>query len=162
MKRHPALQDLSRDHFHVLFRCQQVRRALKDGADVRPIIREFLAFYRSDMSPHFAEEDELVIPLTKTIDGLADVGQRTLDEHKQLRAWIEGLASASTEAEARTLLADLEPKITSHVHMEEAELFEGVQRKVAEEKLNQLAKESAAFRTLRRRPGSIGPRPGRG
>lgn len=162
MKRHPALQDLSRDHFHVLFRCQRFRRALEDGAEVRPLIQEFLAFFDSDMSPHFDEEDELVIPLAKTVADLADVGEQTLVEHKQLRAWIADLGVPRTEADARKRLAELEPKITAHVHMEEAELFEGVQAKVEEGRLNELAKASIAFRTRRRGPGSSGPRPGRG
>lgn len=162
MKRHSALQDLSRDHFHVLFRCQQFRRALKDGVDVRPLIKEFLAFFRSDMSPHFDEEDELVIPLAQTIDKLADVSKQTLVEHRQLRQWIAELERADTAEDARERLRELEPKITAHVHMEEAELFEGVQAHVDEQRLKQLSQASIAFRTRRRGPGSIGPHSGRG
>lgn len=163
MKRHQALQDLSRDHFHVLFRCQRLRRALaKPEADLRPLIDEFLVFFDSDMSPHFEEEDRLVVPLALKEEGLREIGQRTIDEHKELRDSIANLKQIKDAATLRTLIAKLEPKITEHVHMEEAELFEGVQAKLSETALRDLGKQSAEFRRQHRAPDASGPRRGRG
>ncbi len=163
MKRHPALQDLSRDHFHVLFRCQRLRRALANAdADLRPLIDEFLLFFDSDMSPHFEEEDRLVVPLALTDEGLRDVGRRTVDEHKELRDSIAGLRRTKDAAALRALVATLEPQITEHVHMEEAELFEGIQARLTETALRDLGKQSAEFRRKHRAPEASGPRRGRG
>src|SRR5687767_9522390 len=66
MKRHPALEDLSRDHHFVLRFCQRIRRAVAANAkeaQVGELVDEFLAFYRSDMMAHFQEEDGYVVPI---------------------------------------------------------------------------------------------------
>lgn len=163
MKRHPALEDLSRDHFHVLFRCQRFRKLLQDpSAKLVPLVKEFVAFFDSDMSPHFTEEDELVLPLAEKIDSLANIARRTREEHKRLRDLIGGLRSVTTDRAARVALLRLEPMITEHVHMEEANLFEGVQAHLSAETLEDLRQRSLAFRTKHRAPDAIGPRKGRG
>jgi iron-sulfur cluster repair protein YtfE (RIC family) len=163
MKRHPALQDLSRDHFHVLFRCQRLRRALADpSAEVLPLLQEFLVFFDSDMSPHFAEEDELVVPLAAQERSLQAVATRTRDEHKELRHKIIALRSVRSEADARRAVGGLEPQITEHVQMEEAQLFEGVQNVLSAQTMDELARRSLEFRRRHRHPDSIGPRAGRG
>ena len=163
MKRHPALQDLSRDHFHVLFRCQRFRKVMQDpSAKLVPLVQEFVAFFDSDMSPHFTEEDDLVLPLAEKLEGLAKIARRTREEHKRLRELIGELRSIRTDKAARVALTRLEPMITEHVHMEEANLFEGVQTHLSPEVLEDLRLRSLEFRTKNRAPDAIGPRPGRG
>lgn len=165
MKRHLALQDLSRDHFHVLFRCQRLRRALPSSPwnELRALVDEFLAFFESDMSPHFREEDDLVLPRAEGHETLRALADRTLREHVLLRSEIDGLRRArASEPECRRILARLEPLITDHVQMEERELFEGLQEAATPQEMAQLAAASLEFRRQHRAPDAIGPRPGRG
>lgn len=166
MKRHPALQDLSRDHFHVLFRCQRIRRALAREADwteVGGLVDDLLAFFDSDMSPHFREEDELVVPAAAQTEELREVAQQTLDEHGVLRRAIGELRRVrATEADVRRLLATLEPQIAAHVKIEEQDLFEGLQSALPESRMQELGRRSLAFRQEHRGPDAIGPRRGRG
>lgn len=165
MKRHPALQDLSRDHHLVLFHCQRLRRAL-DGAAPWPqlqgLLEKFLAFYESDMKPHFQEEDELVVPLAQGAgdERLREIGAKILQEHHEFRKRLDALGKLRpTESRARALLAELEPRITRHVRQEEAELFQGVQSRLSEERLQELWRRSYAFRRKNRSPAACGIRP---
>lgn len=168
MKRHPALQDLSRDHFHVLFRLQRFRRHLARRApwvELSPLVEEFLAFFGSDLSPHFREEDEIVAPaaLGAGDDALRRFAEEVVSEHVVLRSLVADLARVRMlENESRALLARLEPILTRHVHQEEGDLFEGLQRLLPEPALAALGAASAAFRAAHRAPDASGPRRGRG
>jgi hypothetical protein len=56
MKRHPVLQDLSRDHFFALQQGQRLRRASVDTLDA--VAEAFLDFWRQKMMRHFREEEK--------------------------------------------------------------------------------------------------------
>lgn len=132
-------------------------------SELRPTVDEFLVFFDADMDPHFREEDDIVVPAAQPHAVLQEVAARTLAEHHELRADIARLRAArESEAECRDVLARLEPVITAHVHMEEQQLFEGVQAALSESELGELGRRSAAFRRIHRAPDASGPRPGRG
>lgn len=158
MKRHPALQDLSRDHFQVLVRCQQFRRMLARNApkdEIKTAVLDFLRFFETDMSPHFQEEDELVVPAALSTDHapLRSVAKAIREEHVSLRHRIAGLATALNEpARLDDVLSGLEVDLTRHVRQEEEELFEGVQDHLDQASLEELGRRSAAFRARHRSP----------
>lgn len=165
MKRHPALQDLSRDHFQVLVRTQRLRRALAGPApwpEVRETVDELLRFYESDMRPHFEEEDRFVAPLghRRGSPVLERAATELVAEHRTFRAQFERLRLVREDAAAtRSLLTGLEPRITAHVHREEEELFEGLQRVLAESELEAMWARSYAFRSMHRAADACSVRP---
>lgn len=123
MKRHPQLQDLSREHHSALKLARAARRAAESGADemVR-LARHVADLFARELDPHFRVEEQGILV------ELADAGhdplvQRTLREHAELRR----LASRIARPDAQTLLrfGDL---LATHVRFEERELFEAAQR----------------------------------
>lgn len=123
MKRHPALQDLSREHHDALKIARHGRLAALSGdaAAVAAYGAHVARSFDSEMEPHFREEESELLPFLAAA-GENDLVWRTLAEHAELRA----LAAALRQAEAATLLrfADL---LAAHVRFEERELFEAAQ-----------------------------------
>ncbi|MHC4393412.1 MAG: hemerythrin domain-containing protein, partial [Planctomycetota bacterium] len=90
MKRHSALQDLSRDHYAALKHCQQVRWAAEGHPRARAleeVTRELLEFYSAEGALHFAEEEEVLLPiLSRHILPSEDEDvRRMLDDHALIR-----------------------------------------------------------------------------
>ena len=127
MKRHPQLQDLSREHHGALKLARAARQAAEAGAaDKLATIAERVArLFAAELDPHFrVEEQGLLVTLAQA--GEHALVQRTLDEHAQLRR----LVAALSAPDAATLLrfADL---LAAHVRFEERELFETAQGHLA-------------------------------
>ena len=138
MKRHPALQPLSREHHGALVLALACRRAANSG-DAEKIratrdraVREFDA----DLAPHFHQEETALLPLLQQAGQTALV-RRTLEEHASLRALAESLRqhdAAVLEAFGRSL--------SDHVRFEEQELFPAAERVVPSGLLAALASQN--------------------
>ena len=127
MKRHPQLQDLSREHHGALKLARAARQAAEsaDAGNVAALARCAVHLFAAELDPHFrVEEQGILVSLAQA--GEYALVQRTLNEHEELRK----LASALSAADAGTLLrfADL---LASHVRFEERELFEAAQDNMA-------------------------------
>ena len=159
MKRHPALQDLSRDHHVVLRYCQRIRRAAP--AEAAALAAEFLAFYATDMAPHFEEEDRFVVPAARATGRphLVGVADEVHDDHEWFEARFEAMAASGDEAAA--IMAQVEARLTRHVRMEEEDLFEGVQEALTEEAMQALWRDSFAYRSTHRVAAACTVRPGK-
>ena len=161
MKRHPALQDLSRDHFFVLLKCQLVRRALARGApanELQALADDFLHFFDSDMVAHFREEDDFVVPeAERTGDAhLRDVAREIHADHEWLK---QRFADLRSPADLASALQEIEGRLTRHVRLEEEQLFEGVQRSLTEAELQAMWARSFGFRKANRAPAACRIRP---
>ena len=165
MKRHPALQDLSRDHHVVLIQCQRIRKALGRKAplpELRRLRDEFLEFYRADLAPHFQEEDEVVLAAALEAGGerLIALASALRREHEVFRGLVKDLLGPThTEPALRRILAELEVGVTDHVRREEAEFFETLQASLSEAQLQDLWRRSHEFRVAHRSPQACGIRP---
>ena len=144
MKRHPAFQDLSRDHFTALNRSLQMVRAVEGHPNAWPY-NEALAAFRAlwahgGLRQHFGEEEADLVPALRAHggDGLAD---RMVEEHDDLRGRFDALAEAGPEhaAEAARLL-------TRHARWEEDTVFEWLQRTLGEAELARLLERSRSYR----------------
>lgn len=124
MKRHAALQHLSREHHTALKLARQARFSCDAGFDQAIVhaaqsIREAFA---EELEPHFQDEEADLLPaLAKA--GADELVERTLAEHAELRDLNRRLTKPDIKTMARfaTLLGD-------HVRFEERELFETAQR----------------------------------
>lgn len=165
MKRHPALQDLSRDHHLVLIQCQRIRRAHPQGAppvEILGLAGNLLRFYESDMAAHFQEEDDFVVPVAEEAGdlGLSRVAKAVHADHAWFRACLAELSRSAEDAEAAgRILGEIEARLVRHVRLEEEELFEGVQRAVPEARLEAMWRDSYAFRSAHRAPSACTVRP---
>ena len=120
MKRHHALQPLSRDHHVALGAALRLRRATDDSALAA---REaFLAFWHEHGAAHFRVEEDVLLP------AFADHGDpgeacvvRMLVEHVRIRAAVKRL-DAELHPSVESLHA-LGEALERHVRLEEREVF---------------------------------------
>ncbi len=124
MKRHQALQDLSREHHTALQLALKAKRAAVSGdqALVEATAATCLTAYAAELDPHFVVEETVLLPLLLGAGENALVAQVESD-HRVLR----DLCAQLQQADATTLLGFAEC-LTAHVRFEERELFGVVER----------------------------------
>jgi quercetin dioxygenase-like cupin family protein len=120
VKRHPALQPLSRDHHHGLVHAKRLRGARRSPLDERlATARAFLRFFEAETRAHFREEEELVFPL---LDPPPDAIVQALVEHLRIHGLVALLRRDVDRGEVDgTLMADLGELLESHIRLEERE-----------------------------------------
>lgn len=131
MKRHPALHALSREHHPALVLAMACKRAANSDSDEKIIetcsrvIRDF----DTDMDRHFRQEETHLLPLLQQAGQTALV-ERTLEEHKHLRAMAESLREHDTG-----VLGAFGQALSEHVRFEEQELFPAAEKSVPLDRL---------------------------
>jgi hypothetical protein len=132
VKRHPALEQLSRDHHHALVVAQALKRA--DDASAAIARDRFLAYWRSDGRDHFREEEEILLP---GCAGFIDAGHpliaRVLTDHVRIRHLADRLAS--DDDTPLDVLHDLGQRLERHVRLEDRELFPLIEDSLPEPEL---------------------------
>ena len=120
MKRHRALQPLSRDHHVALVAAQRLRRA--EGGTAAEARDAFLVFWREHGAHHFRVEEEVLLPaFAAHADPDAECVARMLIDHARIRA-----AAAGLEGDAEPPVAtlhELGTMLERHVRLEEREVF---------------------------------------
>lgn len=140
MKRHPALQALSRDHHQTLVVAQRLRRAGDHEAGEAQA--SFLEFWRNEGELHFRLEEEVLLPSFATAGGAETPAvARVLIEHAEirLRAFLLQARAASP-----ALLKELGELLADHVRLEENELFPAIEESLDDGQLYRLAADVAA------------------
>jgi iron-sulfur cluster repair protein YtfE (RIC family) len=118
VKRHRALESLSRDHHHALLVAQRLKRATEPAADEAR--SAFLDYWEADGREHFREEEEVLLPaLAHFADPEQPVIARVLIDHVRIRRFAAELADAQPVATLHGLGEELE----QHVRREERGLF---------------------------------------
>lgn len=119
MKRSPTLQPLSREHHTALTLAKACERAARSGEDEQVALacQRAIRAFSDELEPHFQIEERALLPLLNSQQTLPLV-QRTLAEHRQLRALLGGLRRKDVKA-----LAGFAMCLTEHVRFEEKELF---------------------------------------
>ena len=133
MKRHEALVQLSRDHHYGLLANWKIKKGLSKNIETDRIARYVSKFYEEHLKEHFQEEEELVFPLLGNENPLI---QKALKEHQEIH---QLAAKGFQDAEALQKFGEL---LEQHTRFEERQIFQEVQDKVPEEKLQVLLKNS--------------------
>lgn len=134
MKRHPVLQDLSRDHHAALVLARRLQYV--DGASAAAGRAAFTEFWRSSGERHFRVEEEVLLPALAGAGGAEEaVVARVLHDHAEIRLHAllmqSRLLSVGLQVELGKLLAD-------HVRLEERELLPLVEATLSSEALGRL------------------------
>lgn len=83
--------------------------------------KEVLAFYCSNLAPHFRAEEEVLFPLMQSlVPESRPVIDQLLREHEQIRSAIKQLEGAAGLAK---IIFDLGDVLERHIRKEERELF---------------------------------------
>jgi iron-sulfur cluster repair protein YtfE (RIC family) len=141
MKRHKSLYPLSHDHHHALVQALNLDKAAAgdDQTGLREAAARFADFWRSDLQRHFAQEEQIVLPLLAMYKA-ADAAEiiDTLEQHSAIAKLIgelgEKLALQEEMIEA-SALTNLAESLRRHIHYEEGELFPVIEATVPEEEL---------------------------
>ena len=150
MKRHESLVPLSRDHHFGLIMAQHLilgrATSPRDDwpADRAQQVPRLLAFYASDLRPHFEIEEAHVFPPARRALG-ADNRQvdALLADHDAMRAMIRGLEADPTSGLDERLPA-FGHLLKAHIRKEEHELFQHLQADCAPAELDSLGSHVAA------------------
>lgn len=138
MLRHPGLRPLSRQHHHALALCVLIRRELERPApDLAMLSRRARAQFANDIRAHFALEEQILFPAVIAELGPLPLIDQLLAEHRRL----EQLAAHIAAEESSGALAAFAELLRSHVRLEENELFENIQGRLAPETLARLGSE---------------------
>jgi hypothetical protein len=135
MKRHAALQPLSRDHHVALVVAQRLRRATEADADAA---RDgFLSYWREHGAQHFRVEEDVLLPAFAIYGDPEDdsVVQMLLD-HVRIRATallLEREPSPQVDA-----LHELGAALGRHVRLEERTVFPLIEEAMPEDAIEAL------------------------
>lgn len=143
MKRDPRLRDLSDDHHTALVLARSATRA-GDGGDegaVAEVWVEVARAYDAELAPHFAIEEELLLPALEAI-GEGALSERTRADHRRLYALVHGEGARDAER-----LAEFGAALRDHVRFEERELFPFCQERLGGGALDAVAAACAALRS---------------
>lgn len=124
MKRAPFLQQLSREHHQALVLALRIAKA-EDEATVSALQASIPEFFRDHLAEHFAAEETGLLPALDKA-GLLGLVERTLEEHRQMRALVRRMEAGDTSAQA-----DFGNLLRAHVQFEERELFPAVEQALA-------------------------------
>lgn len=119
MKRSTALQPLSREHHTALTLAKACERAVQsqEKEQVAKTCQRVIQAFSDELEPHFQIEEQTLLPLLHDA-GNRPLEQRTLTEHQQLRALLDGLRQNDVRA-----LDDFGKLLAAHVRFEERDLF---------------------------------------
>lgn len=103
------------------------------GAEgLRERAKEFLAFYISNLVPHFRAEEEVLFPLLRsTVPGSEEMIDELVRNHAQIHRAIPQLREGTGLAK---LIFDLGDLLERHIRKEERELFPLFEQSVQDEK----------------------------
>ncbi|MHB1278160.1 MAG: hemerythrin domain-containing protein [Bacteroidia bacterium] len=118
IKRHPALQPLSRDHHFGLLLCWKIRKGLSKKIDTKRIKAYVDWFWNTHLAEHFEEEEKYIFPLLGQGNKLVELA---IHEHRSIRSLM-----AKKEGLEEVLLT-LEETLNTHIRFEERELFNAIQ-----------------------------------
>ena len=118
IKRHSALQGVSREHHHGLLLCWKIRTGLSKNVSTERIKVYVDWFYRTYLVPHFELEETYIFPIVGNDHPWV---KKALSDHRRLIRLF-----TSTTADMKTL-GQIEETLEQHIRFEERQLFNHVQ-----------------------------------
>lgn len=119
MKRHEALQPLSREHHHGLLLCWKIRTGLSKGVAPERIKSYTDWFCEAYLQSHFQEEEKFVFPILGENDELV---KKAMAEHRRL------MRLFNDQEEIEKSLNRIEEELERHIRFEERTLFPKIQK----------------------------------
>lgn len=127
IKRHTALQPLSREHHHTLLLCWKIRQGFSKGVETHRIKRYADWFFENHIQPHFRDEEEHIFPILGNENPLV---KKAIGEHRKLSRLFRD------NEETEKSLSLIEEMLDSHIRFEERVLFNEIQQIARQEQLD--------------------------
>jgi iron-sulfur cluster repair protein YtfE (RIC family) len=125
MKRDPRLHGLTSDHHQGLVLARRIVQGRMDAAEVRQR-------FDAELEPHFAAEEELLLPALEA--SAPELVARTRSDHEGMRAHL-----AAAERGDAASLAAFGALLDAHIRFEERELFPAAEAQADAEALDRIA-----------------------
>ncbi len=129
IKRHKALQPLSRQHHFGLLFSWKLRKGFTENIEIKRLKDYANWFFKNEIQPHFKDEEQHIFPILDTKNELIC---RALNEHRR----IESLFNDTENPEIS--LHALEHELEAHIRFEERILFNEIQKIATEEQLQKI------------------------
>jgi hemerythrin-like domain-containing protein len=138
MKRHEALEQLSRDHHQALFQAMRLKRAEED--DASDVLGDFLDFWFGVGYLHFRAEEEVLLPAYSAYaDASRDEVVRVLVDHVEIRREAHELGGLTSDPPPERL-HKLGERLDAHVRHEERVLFPLIEDALPDDELARVAR----------------------
>jgi hemerythrin-like domain-containing protein len=135
MKRHLAIQPLSRQHHTALLAVLLLKKGIDRQADPL-VMRSFLQqVWDQQLQPHFDAEEQFLLPLIQT--GLPTVASEILAQHAQLWSLYRSVLANASADNLQAFVQLLE----AHIRKEERQYFPAIEASLDEAALAQLASQ---------------------
>ncbi|WP_421812422.1 hemerythrin domain-containing protein [Flagellimonas sp.] len=131
IKRHKALQGVSREHHHGLLLCWKIRTGLAKNISPDRIKTYVDWFFDVYLRPHFELEENHIFPILSHDHPWV---KKALADHRRLTRLF-----TSTDHGIKTL-GQIEEELERHIRFEERQLFNEIQQLANEAQLNIIAK----------------------
>ncbi|GGH41963.1 cation-binding protein [Mangrovimonas yunxiaonensis] len=131
LKRHKALQPLSREHHHGLLLSWKLRAGFKKNIEIERMKTYADWFYNTHLIPHFDTEEAHIFTL---LDSNHDLVKRALAEHRRLKRLFNDADNVAKS------LGLIEEELEQHIRFEERVLFPEIQKIATEEQLEHIEK----------------------
>ena len=129
IKRHPALQPVSREHHQGLLLCWKIRTGLAKKVEISRIKTYVDWFYEHHILPHFRMEESTIFPV---LGNNHELVRRALTEHRRLKMLFE------ERTEVDESLRRLEKELEAHIRFEERVLFNEIQNAATPKELEEI------------------------
>jgi len=137
IKRHEALKPLSRDHHQGLILAQQLKKGAPQYKGMPSTLeskKEYaIAFYKSELVKHFADEEEILFPFVAGKNsGIDKLILEIISEHRKMEIMVKNLEDSHN---LEDLLDELGNLLETHIRKEERELFVEIEKALSEDEL---------------------------
>lgn len=129
IKRHIALQPLSRQHHFGLLFGWKIRKGFNKNIEPERMMKFATWFYKMEIKPHFSDEEKYLFPILEPGNELIE---RALKEHRRIKRLF-----LDTENPERSLHR-LEEELDAHIRFEERILFNEIQKVATPEQLQKI------------------------
>lgn len=119
IKRHPSMQQLSREHHHGLVLCWKIRQGFAKGVSPERMKAYVDWFYKNHLASHFEMEEKHVFPVLGPDHKLI---QKALDDHQLLTRLFNDPANPGE------FLKQIEVELEKHIRFEERTLFDEIEK----------------------------------
>ncbi|WGF91641.1 hemerythrin domain-containing protein [Aequorivita marisscotiae] len=129
IKRHVALQPLSRQHHFGLLFSWKLRKGFHKNIETKRLQQYAKWFFKHEIEPHFKDEEKYLFPILEADNELIE---RALKEHRRLKRLFN-----NTKDPERSL-HQLEEELDAHIRFEERVLFNEIQKVATEAQLKKI------------------------
>lgn len=129
IKRHKALQPLSRQHHFGLLFSWKLRKGFSKNIETERLAEYAKWFFQHEIKPHFSDEEKYLFPILEKDNELV---VRALKDHRRIKRLFNDTKNPDKS------LNHLEEELDAHIRFEERILFNEIQKVATEEQLEKI------------------------